>query len=132
MSTDELHSPDEHVIDQWVISAMPDMSVPFGIHVFIFDTVEHLQAACEDPQASAHSIAYRNTDADGIGAIVMLAQPHLDVSIVAHEATHIALFHHARTLTGRMGARRWLSEHPESVAEMAGNVTALIWHTIPA
>lgn len=132
MSAEELHWPDEHVTDQWIIDAMPEMAVPFRIHVFVFDTVEHLQTACEDLQANAHSITYRDVDADGIGALVMLARPHLELSIIAHEAAHISLFHHAHTITERVDARRWLTEHPESVAEMTGNIAALIWHTLPA
>lgn len=119
--------PDAHIVLQDVINAAPDYSIPFAVHVFVFDTVAHLRDACGDPEASAHSTTYDEPDDAGIGAVVMLAEPHL--SLVAHEATHIALHHHGNE-AGKGSAKTWLAYHPESVAEMIGNLTALIWYRV--
>lgn len=125
-----MHWPDEHVAWQGVIHAAPDMSVQFGVHVFVFHTLDQLRAACDDPKASAHSLTYAEPDAANIGAVVFFAKPHLELSLVTHECTHIALFHHSHTARSRIGARRWLAEHPETIAEMVGNLTALVWYGV--
>lgn len=124
--------PDEYVAWQGIIAANPEMSVPFAVHVFIFHTIEQLQAASGAPDANGHSRVYADVDAAGIGAVLMLVKDALEIAIVAHEATHMALFWHQRQeYVGRTGARKWLLLHPEHVAEMVGNLTALIWYGIP-
>lgn len=123
--------PDEHVAWQQVLEGDPDMSVPFDVHVFIFHTSEQLQAACGNPLANGHSSTWTQPDSVNIGALVMLAKDELELSVVAHEAAHIALFHHRNILTGRISARRWLNDHPEHIAEMIGNLTAIIWYNLP-
>lgn len=130
---DDMTWPDEHVAWQSVIAGWPEMSVPFDTHVFIFHTIEQLQAACGDRQANAHSSTWRTPDSAGVGALVMLTAEHLELAVIAHESTHIALFHHRNILDrgDRTGARRWLDQHPETIAEMVGNLTALIWYGIP-
>lgn len=130
---DELDTwPEEHVAWQGVIAANPDMSVPFAVHVFIFHAIEQLQAASRSPEANGHSRVYDDVDVAGVGAVLMLVKDSLELSIVAHEAAHIALFWHQRQeYVGRIGARRWLLFHPEHVAEMIGNLTTLIWYGIP-
>lgn len=124
--------PDEHVCWQGVIEADPDYSVPFGVHLFVFQTRAHLRAACQDGQASAHSMTYPEADGAGIGATIMFSREELHLSLAAHEVTHVALFHAGRSETTRVGAKRWLKDHPESVAEMVGNLTALVWAAIEA
>lgn len=126
-----MHWPDEHVAWQGIIAAEPDMSVPFAVHLFIFHTREQLRTACETPNASAHSTTWDEPDANNIGAMIFLSVEDLHLSLVAHEVTHIALIHHAHQERSRVGARRWLAEHPETVAEMVGNLTALAWYSIP-
>lgn len=122
--------PDAHVAWEAVLDAAPHLGMPFATHVFVFHTAEQLRAACGDPDAGAFSSTFDEVDDAGVGALVMLSREHLALSLVAHEATHVALFHH-RESAGRIGARRWLNEHPESVADMAGNLTAVIWHSLP-
>lgn len=131
MNTEVDHWPDEHVAWQGVIDAHPNMSVPFAVHVFIFHTLKQLQTACNDRKANGFSRTYPEPDDANRGAIILLAKPHLELSIVAHEATHITLHHHHTLEASRQGAKRWLLEHPESVAEMIGNMTAYIWYGIP-
>lgn len=126
-----MHIPKEHVVWQGIVEAAPEYAVPFGVHVFVLDTVEHLRSASEDPLAHAHSMTWEEPDSRNVGAIVLLSTADLAMSIVAHEATHIALYHHGREVQGRIGARRWLKDHPETVAEMVGNLTALIWYSLP-
>ena len=121
--------PDTHVVLQDVISPAPEYSIPFAVHVFVFDTIEHLREACATSDAHAHSMTYDEPDDANIGAIVMLVASDLHLSLVAHEATHIALNHHTKH-AGNETAEDWLADHPESVAEMIGNLTALIWYRV--
>ena len=60
----------------------------------------------------------------------MLNLEDLHLSIVAHEATHVALAHAAHIERSRAGAKKWLLDHPEWGAEMVGNLTALVWYLI--
>lgn len=126
-----VHWPDEHVAWQGIIDADPNMSVPFAVHVFIFHTVEQLRAACGNPEANAHSTTWDEPDALNVGATVFLSTEDLHLSLVAHEVAHIALNYHGHNERTRIGARRWLTEHPEQIAEMIGNLTAYIWYGIP-
>ncbi len=122
--------PDEHVAWQGIIEPIPDQSVPFGIHVFLFHTREQLRAACEEKHAAAWSSTFDDTDELGVGALMMFSAEDAELALAAHEAAHVALVHAANTETSRIGARRWLSEHPEWIAEMVGNVTVLVWAAI--
>lgn len=122
--------PNGHVVRTCVIAPSPEYTVPFPVHVLIFDTQEHLQAACGDPGAGGFSSTLHPPGGTTIGAVIFLSKPNLELSLVAHEATHIALHHHSYE-QGRGGAKRWLHDHPESVAEMVGNMTAFIWYGIP-
>lgn len=133
MNNSEMHWPDAHIAWQGIIEAWPEMEVPFSTHVFIFHTIDQLREACGDPEANAHSSTYSKADSQNIGALVMLTADQLELAVVAHEAAHIALFHHKNALdrSDRTGARRWLNEHPESIAEMIGNLTAMIWFGLP-
>lgn len=128
---DEMSWPDEHVAWQGIIEASPEMSVPYGVHVFVFHKTEQLQSAVNTENIGGHSQAWNTPDSRGVGALIMLSAEELHLSVVAHEATHVALYQHSRTERSRIGARRWLVDHPESVAEMIGNLTALIWYGIP-
>lgn len=119
--------PDEHVHWQGVIAAAPDYSVPFAVHVFILKTRLHLRAAVGHEHASAFSITPEEADHAGVGATMLFNLEDIELSLAAHEATHVALSHHSNIETTRIGAKRWLWDHPESVAEMTGNLTALVW-----
>lgn len=129
--SEDLSWPDSYVAWHGIIDAAPGYSVPFRTHVFIFHTLDQLRATVGNPDANGYSSTYDEPDADNIGALIILIKTDLELSIVAHEATHIALFHHGKQVQGRAGARRWLGEHPETVAEMIGNLTSLIWYGIP-
>lgn len=119
--------PDEHVHWQGVIPAAPEYAIPFATHVFIFKTRAHLREAAGDPGACARSTTYTEADADNVGALLMFTLEDLHLSLAAHEATHVALAHHGNVERSRVGAKRWLAEHPESIAEMTGNLTAFVW-----
>lgn len=122
--------PDAHIVHHETIPSDEAYSVPFAVEIFVFDTIEHLRQACKDPQASAHSTTYEEPDHAKVGAIIMLAEPEMHMSLVAHEVSHVALHHHGSTV-GKASAKRWLADHPESIAEMIGNLTALIWYRLP-
>ena len=127
MSAIDLEWPDAHVHWQGLIPADDDLALPFDTHMFIFHTTEQLRAAVENDGAVAHSITWGEPDAANVGALVSFSREELHMSLAAHEATHIALAHHSNIETSRVGARRWLYDHPESVAEMTGNLAALMW-----
>lgn len=118
---------DEHLHWQGIIDADPDYSIPFATHVFIFKTRELLRAACEHDQACAHSLTFDEPDNAGIGATMFFNLEDIELSLAGHEATHVALAHHSNIETTRIGAKRWLWDHPESIAEMTGNLTTLVW-----
>jgi hypothetical protein len=127
MSAAGLTWPDAHVHWQGVIPADPDFGVPFGVHVFIFHTTEQLRAASGHDTAVAHSVTFDHVDDAGVGALLFFTLEELHLSLAAHEATHVALAHHGNEERSRIGAKRWLWDHPESVAEMIGNLTVLVW-----
>lgn len=109
------------------LAAAPDYSVPFAVHVFILKTRDHLRAAAGHEHASAFSITPDEPDHAGVGATMLFNLEDIELSLAAHEATHVALTHHSNIEATRIGAKRWLWDHPESVAEMTGNLTALVW-----
>src|SRR5690554_2363389 len=76
--------PNEHIAWQGIIEADPDMAVPFGVHVFIFNTIEQLQSACGDPKACGHSTVWNQPDGANVGALIMLVKSHLALSLIAH------------------------------------------------
>lgn len=127
MADDHLYWPDEHVAWQGVIEAIPSHSVPFAVHVFLLHTREQLRTACQDDNASAWSSTYDEPDANDVGAIMLFSIEDLEMSLAAHESTHVALNHAAHSESTRIGAKRWLIEHPEWIAEMTGNLTTLVW-----
>lgn len=128
--SEQMTWPDEHLTWQGVIDAIPTHSVPFAVHVFLFDTRAHMQAACQVDNAAAHSSSYDEPDTNNIGALMFFNTEDLELSLAAHEATHVALHHASVIETTRVGARRWLNEHPEWVAEMIGNLTILVWSAL--
>jgi hypothetical protein len=124
-----MHWSTEDVAWQGVIDS--GHGVPFRTQVFIFHTHAQLQAACGHADANGWSQTYDEPDVDGIGALVFLVKTELWVSIIAHEAAHIGMFHHGRLIESRIGAKRWTREHPEELAVTIGNLTSLIWCGIP-
>lgn len=64
---------------------------------------------------------------------VHLAADGLYLSVVSHEATHVALFDYDRyVLSGIPGARAsaHIGNHDETIPYTVGNVTALIWYQL--
>ncbi len=118
---------DEHLHWQGIIDADTGFSIPFAVHVFIFKNRTDMQAAVEHEGISAFSSTFHRVDDAGVGALMMFNLDDIELSLAAHEATHVTLSHHANIETSRVGAKRWLHEHPESVAEMAGNLTVLVY-----
>lgn len=127
----ELTIPDEHIVHHVVIEADESMSVPFCTRVFVLRDREMLRAATSNERACAHSITFEEIDGAGIGAIVLLNLDDLHLSLVAHEIMHVALSRAAYDEPADI-TREWLLDHPESIAELVGNLSALIWYSLPA
>lgn len=128
MSARTLSWPDSAVHTHVHLPRDKQMSIPFAVHVFVFHTRAQLREACGDPRASAHSMTHR-PDAEGTGAVIMLSAEELELSLVAHEVAHVALHWWATRVPKKKSARRAIKRHPERVAEMVGNLTALVWYT---
>ena len=127
---DDLHWPDEDVAWQGVFGAELAWSVPHGVHVFVFNDVGALQRACEDPRAGGHSITYDEPDEAGVGALIMLARP-VTLAVIIHEVTHVALFWSRPTVTPGQRARAFLNSHGEDIPELIGNLSAVLWYSLP-
>lgn len=127
-----MNIPQEHVHWQGIIEAIPEQSVPFAVHVFIFETREQLRELTGSPSASAWSSTFETPDENNIGALMFFNLEDIELSLAAHEATHVALCHAANKHDGETDTRRWLTDHPEWVAEMIGNLTILIWSALYA
>ncbi len=130
MSDDAMSWPDADVHWQGVLDANPDFSIPFATHVFVFHTCDQLRSACGRPDAVAHSTTFVAPDPANVGALLFFSLEDLALSLVAHEATHVALIHHSQIEQTRIGAKRWLHDHPETIAEMVGNLTSIVWARI--
>ena len=126
----EFEAAAAHVAWQSEFDSAPDAAIPFRVQVVIFHTVEQLREATGREGAYGVSMTWAEASADEVGACILLAKPHLELSILAHEVAHAALFAHGHRV-GRGGAKRWLSEHPESVVDMIGNLTAVVWYGMP-
>ncbi len=126
----ELSWPDDAIAWHGVFDAVPEWSVDYGVDVWIFKTLEGLRDACGDPAATAFSRTYDTPDAAGVGALMLFVGP-VPISLIAHEVAHVALFWARDLATPHQRARRWLAEHPEAVAELVGNLTAVLWHSLP-
>lgn len=125
--SDVIRWKDDDLHWQGVIEAAPEYSVPFAVHVFLFKTRELMQAVFQDNQACAFSKTFNEPDTANVGALMMFNLEDLEMSLAAHESAHVALAHHSNIETSRVGAKRWLRDHPESIAEMIGNLTMLVW-----
>lgn len=119
--------PDADLHWQGILAANPDFAIPFATHVFVFHTRDQLRSACDRPDAVAHSTTFTDPNPANVGALLFFSLEDLALSLVAHEATHVALIHHAQVEETRIGAKRWLHDHPESIAEMVGNLTSIVW-----
>lgn len=101
-----------------------------GVHVFVLNDVDAVRAASGDPDAHGWSSTYDEPDAGGVGAVILLYGP-VPLALIAHEVTHVVLHWARSTATPHDRARRWLEQHPEEVAEVIGNLTAVLWYSIP-
>jgi hypothetical protein len=123
--------PSDAVLWEGIIDEDLAMSVDHKVHVFIFRDLETLQAAAGDPNAGAHSISFREADDLNVRAAVLLAAP-IQLSQLAHEAAHIGLYWSKATARPKQRAWSWIEAHPESLAELIGNLTAFLWYSLPA
>jgi hypothetical protein len=106
-------------------------SIEHGVRVFVFNDRDALQRAVEREDINGFSTTYGEEDADGMQATIMLAQP-VELSTVVHEVTHVGLLWHRPKVRRKQRAHGWLDRHPESIAELIGNLSTVIWHNIPA
>jgi hypothetical protein len=123
--------PGEDLAHQYVLYPDPEFGIPYGVHVFVFKDRDALQRAAGDARAAAHSITYDEQDSRGVQAVVMLAQP-VSLSLVIHEVTHTALYWARKTTRRKQRALGWLNGHTEDVPDLIGNLSAVIWYTLPA
>ena len=127
----DLHIPDEYVAALFLIEKQPHYEIPYNIQVMVLRDRYSLEEVMGKTNIAAHSFTYRYPDSQGVGALILFSRGNIELSVAAHEATHVALFYHANQIK-RVKARalRWLRDHPESLADMTGNLTALIWEDL--
>lgn len=121
----------EDVLWSIYTNADPDMSMPFSIEIIMLRDVEALQRVV-DKDSNARSWTYDGLNENGVGATIIMSADFAWLSVIAHEVAHIALLYYAHTWPSqsRLGAKRWLADHPEHVAEMIGNYTSVIWDAV--
>lgn len=133
MSSDlyEFRWPDEHVAWHGFIEADEEYGIPFRTEVFVFHENEHLEAAVQRKDVNGFSSLYHEVDDAGVGALLLLEKEWLTLSVIAHEVYHLVLTYFGHMEESRIGARRWLVDHPEQIAIMGGNYTQQVWFGIP-
>jgi hypothetical protein len=68
------------------------------------------------------------SDGDDMELTIRLDRRHLELSIVAHEVTHIVLAVYSRdVLTPSARASAHITHHDETIPELVGNLTAFVW-----
>jgi hypothetical protein len=138
MSTYEPH--DTTVIE---LAGHEEMGVP-RVDVVVHPTVDLLNDWRRHEDMDSTGSPDGDTDAESMGITtfdpdrqvpfeVHLAADAIYLSIVAHEATHVALWDYAAQVTnGKPGARasRHIAGHDETMPYGVGNLTALIWYQL--
>lgn len=124
------HWPDADIAWHGAFDSERDYSIEHGVRVFVFTDLDALQRAVERDNVNAFSTTYGEEDADGMQATIMLAQP-VELSTVVHEVTHVGLLWHRPKARRKQRAHGWLDRHPESIAELIGNLSTIIWFNIP-
>lgn len=86
----------------------------------------------DDPDADSHGIT--TLDTDRVPQFEMhLAADSIHLSVVAHECTHVALWHYDQTVSGGApGARAsaHIGNHDETIPYTVGNLSALVWYQL--
>lgn len=124
-------------LDQQFFLRSDDMLGEYGVEVMVFKTNEQLNHArhltgvsIKSAKAAAGSFLYNEPDDEGTIAIMMLSLEDLELSLVSHEATHIALhvygIRHLRRKPKSM-AHAHIVNHTEELPEAIGNMTAYVW-----
>ena len=112
-----------------IMSKNVEMSIPFPVMVIFTHTEQDLIDVIGRDNIGAHSYTPDKIDENGMGGYIFMSLERAYLSVLAHEVAHIALFHHGDK-AGRKPANRYLWNHPESLAEMIGNMTALYWYRL--
>lgn len=131
MSDADYDFPRDEVVWHGCFAKDHPYAIEHDVDVFVFESVEALHRATGQTTISAQSRSFPQPDADGVGAIILLTQP-VPLSTIVHEVTHVALFWARRTARRKQRAYGWLANHPEQVAELVGNLSAVLWHSLPA
>jgi hypothetical protein len=128
---DPIVIPEDHILADIIFDAAPDMSIPYKVRVIILRELDHINSITENDTASATSITF-NADKliDGIGAYFFIPQETLEISVIAHECTHAALFWVMKDVRRKQRAYGWLANHPEKVPECIGNLTSILWYNL--
>lgn len=72
---------------------------------------------------------FAHTNVEDGKIIIHLSKDYMELSLVAHEATHAVLWSMDRAAWPKSGKKMKLFNHPEEVAKLIGNLTALIWYS---
>lgn len=126
----DLHWRNEDVAHEFILEPDP-MTTEYAVHVFIFKDLETLRRARDrpssEPEASAASVLYDEPDSRNTIALIMLAADTLELSLVVHEVTHVALHIYSLSLAPNATARAHITNHSEFLPELIGNLSAMVW-----
>ena len=129
----ELHFPDEDIDQHFFIGADPSMDIPHGVHVFVVKTRRALRRLRQESEGgdqrnvSAWSYSYDKPDDDDSIGLIVLSSEELELSLVVHEVTHVALHYYGNTLKPHARASAHIGNHSETLPLMIGNLSAMIW-----
>ncbi|KJL39922.1 hypothetical protein [Microbacterium trichothecenolyticum] len=130
MSDADYDFPRDEVVWEAGFAKERQYAIEHGVDVYVFESIDALHRATGITTISAQSRAFPQPTANGVGAIILLAQP-VTLSAIVHEVTHVGLFWARRTARRKQRAYGWLADHPEQIAELIGNLSAVIWHSLP-
>lgn len=132
-----------HEVEVIELQADDDMGVP-RVDVVVHPTVALLNEWRRHEGWASTGAPEDVEDVDSMGVTVHdaekpvpfevhLAAEAIHLSVVAHEAVHVALWHYAREFLDDMpGARAsaHISRHGETIPYAVGNLAALIWYQV--
>ncbi|WP_230671008.1 hypothetical protein [Rathayibacter sp. Leaf248] len=112
-----------------------DDYVPHKVIVLMHPTVEQLRDWRADHYGDLNGDAVATTTYENGAIEIHLAADSLWLAVIAHEVTHWALFVYAETVLKQLPhatARAHIINHTETLAELVGNTTALLFGSLRA
>lgn len=134
MMTTDFRIPQEYIAEYRELPVCGLNWPGLNLYVYVLHTCDQIREVSKDERAHAHVSMWNTPDDAGFTGVLLLNNEDPELSIVAHEATHLILFLHGRKIqesNPQRKAHTAFIDHDESVAESIGNLTAMIWWNLP-